>query len=159
MIRYSSFSFLQDILSFLVNFSLSFPKFFKYFFIVYCTQTKNMDSLLQIPLFKLKMCLHFIHMILIKTFHLNHITLMINLLSLMIPQLLLNPFHMILFLPRSQTGTNHFIYLMSFMIFLQNTTNRFLGLMENTRTLQLRNIFNLLIISLTFLKQSMMMFV
>ena len=148
-IRYSSFIFLQDVLSFLVN---VFLRLSKQFSIVHCTQNKTMNSLLFIPLCKLKVYLHLMHMILNKTFYLNHMTSRNSLVSLTIPKLILYLLHIALFLSRFQTCIDHFTYLLSFMIFLQSTTSTFLSLMENPRTLQLRNIYKPLSISLTSLK-------
>ena len=72
---------------------------------------------------------------------------------------MLHHLHVTLFLPISKTRIDHSTYLLSFMIFLQKTTNTFLIFMENLMTLQLRNIYKSLSISLTSLRYSMMMFV
>ena len=125
---------------------------------MHCTQNKTMNLLLYILLYELKVFHHPIHLILIKILHSNHMTLKITLVSLMKPQLIIHPFHIALFLPISLTGTYHFTYLLFFMISLQSTTSTFLSLMENPRTLQLRNIYKPLSISLTFLKENMMIY-
>ena len=121
------------------------------------TQNKTMNLLLYILLYELKVFHHPIHLILIKILHSNHMTLKITLVSLMKPQLTIHPFHIALFLPISQTDTDHFTYLLFFTISLQSTTSAFLSLMEKSRTLQLKIIYNPLSISLTFLKLNMLM--
>ena len=112
----------------------------------------KLDFWIMPPVESLKLFHIFVHLILIKILHLNHMTLNITLVNLMKPQLIIHPFHIALFLPISLTGTDHFTYLLFFMVFLQITTSTFLILMENPRTLQLKNIYKPLSISLTSLK-------
>ena len=103
-------------------------------------------------LYKLKLSIHPVHLILIKILHSIYITSMISCANLMILKLILHSLYIVMFLPISKTDIDQFSYLMSFMIFLQSTINTFLGLMDNPIALQLRNIFKPLSISLTFLK-------
>ena len=146
--RYSGYIFLQYVLSFFVNLLLSIPKFFSMPY----TRNRTMNLLLYILLYELKGFCHPKCLILIEIFHSKHMTLKATLVSLMKPQLTIIPCHITLFLPISQTDTDHSTYLIFFIISLQSTTSTFLSLMENPRTLQLKNMYNPLSTSLNFLK-------
>ena len=151
-IRYPSFSFLQDVLSFLVKIFLSFPKLVKIVFhyslhsklnheftpIYPSLRTKSISSSCtfdfdQDPSFEPHD---------IKDHPCEPDETTVDNISVAHSP----------FLPIFQTDTDHFTYLLFFMISLQSTTNTFLILMENPRTLQLKNIYKPLSIFLTSLK-------
>ena len=125
----------------------------------YFTPNQSLNSLFYVLPYKLKVSLHPVHLLLIKTICLKSMTLKSSLVNLKMPRSSSYPIRMALFRLIPKTGIFLFYCLTFFMSFLQKTTNTFLIFMENLMTLQLRNIYKSLSISLTSLRYSMMMFV
>ena len=118
----------------------------------YFTPNKALNSPLYILPYKLKLSLHHVHLLLIKTIFLKSLTLKSSLVNLMIPHPRSYPVLMALFRPIPKTSICLYSCLISFMNFLQNTTNTFLSLTENLKTLKLRNIYKLFNIFSIFLR-------
>ena len=158
-VRYSIFCLFQDSLSCLVSLFLSFPKFIKQPSMVHFIRNRAMNIFMYILLYELKALHHHLHLILTKIFHSKLMTLKVTPVNLMKPRLIAYLLCQTQSLPVFQAGTNHYNCLLSSMIFLQNITCTSPNLMENPKTSMLRNICKPLNTSLTFLRQSMMMFV
>ena len=125
---------------------------------VHFTRNRAMNVFLYILLYELKALHRLVHLILTKIFHPKLMKLKVTPMDLMKPLLITYLLHLTWSIPVFQDDTNHYAFLLSYMIFLQIITSISPNFMENPNTSLLRNIYKPLRISLTFLRWNMMMF-